>query len=105
MARESFWPEETSTQLYIERCGNGKEILGKIQAKWPGIKLEEFEMEAEYTHTSCLTYDLYDSSDYTNFLCITASAEYFDRISKEREDSDTKREIEGIAASAGGIKP
>lgn len=34
-------------------------------------RYSEFEITSEYIHTSCLGYDLYDSSDYTHFIVIT----------------------------------
>ena len=82
---QTFWPDDTEDTLYID---NGlfesslEEIWKKIRAKWPGIKMSELSFGAEHIHTNCLGYDLYDSSDYTNFICIKASLEYFKRINQ-----------------------
>ncbi|MDO8429781.1 MAG: hypothetical protein Q7S73_00230 [bacterium] len=78
------WPEETKETLYIEGTlgMNFQELYEKIQAKWPGITMEEIQIEPEYFHTHCITYDVYDSGDWTNFFCITASKEYFERTGR-----------------------
>jgi len=81
----SFWPDNTADKLYIPDYAGGiggAELWKKIQEKWPGITMEELYIASEHIHTDHLTYDLYDSSDYTNFLCITALKEYFDRTRK-----------------------
>ena len=87
---ESFWPQDTRKDLYIDR-GSGKEgnrIWEMIQEKWPGIKMNEFYMSAEHIHTKCLTYDLYDSSDYTDFIRDRGG----ERISIESEKRKRERE-------------
>jgi len=33
--------------------------------------LEDIQITSEKIHTGCLTYDLYDSSDYTEFVILT----------------------------------
>ena len=89
---ESFWPQDTRKDLYID-SGSGKEgnrIWEMIQEKWPGIKMNEFYMSAEHIHTKCLTYDLYDSSDYTDFIHIEADNVYLDRIREEKEGKRTQ---------------
>jgi len=55
-----------------------------ILERWPGIKMNEFTLEAEHIQTEHLGYDLYESCDYTNFICIEASEEYFERMKKEK---------------------
>ena len=69
-----FWPDDTDMVMYIETgysSTNLDELIEKINEKWPDSKLSEFEITSEYIHTSCLGYDLYDSSDYTHFIVIT----------------------------------
>ncbi|MOA42290.1 hypothetical protein D3C78_1643290 [compost metagenome] len=46
----------------VERC---KEHFGE------DFQLEHAEIEAEYIHTSCLGYDLYDAGDWTRYIHIT----------------------------------
>ncbi|MBI4992055.1 MAG: hypothetical protein HZB99_02450 [Candidatus Harrisonbacteria bacterium] len=87
------WPKDTKDTLYIESSYNSinlGELWGKIQLKWPSITMKELEITAEHIHTDHLSYDLYDSSDYTNFLCITASPEYFKRTAKPEVLTATK---------------
>lgn len=69
-----FWPDDTDTMMYIESGYSSvklNDLIEKINEKWPGSKMSDFEISSEYTHTSCLGYDLYDSSDYTHFIVIT----------------------------------
>lgn len=74
----STHPENTETTLYIY-CG----MMGTYQQNF-GFLLEaakrhfgdnidffDLEITAEYIHTRCLTYDLYDPSDYDNYIVIT----------------------------------
>jgi len=65
-----FWPEDTATKIYIPGDCDMETILERIQAKWPGTNLSNITIEPDYIHTTCLGYDLYDPSDYTNFLII-----------------------------------
>lgn len=69
-----FWPDDTDTVMCIESGYSPIKLIDlieKINEKWPGVELSEFEITSEYIHTSCLGYDLYDSSDYTHFIVIT----------------------------------
>lgn len=64
-----FWPDETDDQFYIVEHASLADILERAKEKWgEDISLEEINVESLYIHTSCLTYDAYDSSDYTKFL-------------------------------------
>ena len=70
---EDFWPDNTETELYIANCG--MTLLYIIDAAkehfGTDIDLDSLEIEAKKIHTSCITYDLYDPSDYTDFIVIT----------------------------------
>ena len=79
MASE-FWPKDTGKQFYLYGKTDLQTIMNRAHQKWSGITLSEIEIEPEYVHTDHLTHDLYDSSDWANFLCITASDEYFERV-------------------------
>jgi len=65
-----FWPQDTDTEIYIAGECDMEDILSRISKKWPGAKLSEISIEADYIHTKCLGYDLYDPGDYTKFLLI-----------------------------------
>ena len=71
---KDFWPDNTPGILYIESSYaeiGFADIIHQIVTHFgDGIPLTDFTISAEYIHTSCLTYDLYDSSDWTNFLVI-----------------------------------
>ena len=69
---KDFWPDDDENTMY-RLSGNDslQEIIELAQEKWPGSSLEDIIISAEKIHTSCLTYDLYDPSDYTDFVIIT----------------------------------
>ena len=67
-----FWPDDSENQFYLPYGTCMSDILEKISSKFgPTVSMDDIEIAPEYIHTSCLGYDRYDSSDYTNFLCIT----------------------------------
>lgn len=68
-----FWPDNTENEFYLcnESPMSLKELVAEIDAYWEGVNdLDQIEISSEEIHTSCLTYDGYDSSDYTQFLVI-----------------------------------
>lgn len=68
---QCFWPDETDTGFYLEYSTTLSDILNQARVKWgEDIDLTKLKISPQYIHTDCLTYDCYDSSDYTNFLLI-----------------------------------
>ena len=69
---KTYWPDDTDTEMYLdaEQIWTKAEIQSRIDEKWPGVSSENIVMSAEYIHTDCLTYDLYDPMDYTTFIII-----------------------------------
>ena len=90
----TFRPDDTEKTFYIFAGEDfGQELEGlwdQAQKKWPGIRMDEISIEANHIQTRNIGYDRYDSSDYSNFLCIIASGEYFERIKKEKEKKEKK---------------
>lgn len=70
---ECFTPDDTDTEMYINTfvSVDMEDVNNRIKEKWPDAKLSDINIAAEYIHTDCLGYDLYDSSDYTNYIVIT----------------------------------
>lgn len=68
---QTFWPDDDDSTFYIESYASLGCIMSKAAEKWPGASVDDIEITAEYIHTDCLGYDLFDSSDYTNFLRVT----------------------------------
>jgi hypothetical protein len=67
-----FRPDDTSYCFYIEVSADLDDIFGKAKERFgEDVKLSELRIEAEYIHTDFIDYDLFDSSDWTNYLCIT----------------------------------
>ena len=69
---KTFWPDDTDTLMYLEssRGFTMDEIQEKIEEKWPGVSASNIMFDSEYIQTDCLSYDLYDSRDYTDFIKI-----------------------------------
>jgi hypothetical protein len=68
---KTFWPDDTEDEFFIAGSASLEAILDLAKAKWPGIELIDIHIEPQNIHTDCLTYDLYDSGDYTQFLRIS----------------------------------
>lgn len=69
-----FNPDDTETEMYISSDWTDvslSQILEEAQEKWPGCNLSQLSIRAEHMQTTCLGYDRYDPTDYTNFLRIT----------------------------------
>ena len=70
---KTFWPDDDDTTLYLasgwltlaDLLQHAKDHFGE------DVKMEDIEVSAENIHTDCLTYDLHDASDYTNFIVLT----------------------------------
>jgi hypothetical protein len=74
---KNFWPDDIEgNTIYLD--GSASLSLSHIiekakEAFGASIDFDDIEISTEYIHTSCLGYDLYDSSDYTCFIVITYS--------------------------------
>jgi hypothetical protein len=73
-AIKNFWPEDTENEMYLDGsfCVSLTlaDLIEKAKEKWPGIELDGIDIRAEYIHTRCITYDLYDSGDWTTFIVL-----------------------------------
>lgn len=68
---QDLWPQNDENTLYIESdFYDLEEIINQAKEKWPNVNISNLEVSAEHIHTSCLNYDLYDPSDWTNFIVI-----------------------------------
>lgn len=65
----SFYPEDTDTTFFVLENTDMQSILDKAKEKWgDDIQLCDIQVNPTYIHTRCIGYDMYDSSDYDNFL-------------------------------------
>ena len=83
-----FEPDDSKSEMYLKTDFSSisfQEIWEKCREKWPGIKMDEIHLDAQHIQTECLGYGRYDRMDYTNFICITSSSEYFERMKKPTE--------------------
>lgn len=68
---KDYWPDDDESTIYLSSsCDSLQDLIELAQNKWPGINLSEIEITAEKIHTHCLTYDLYDPGDYTEFIIL-----------------------------------
>lgn len=67
-----FWPDDDADNLYITGSPLLDEIVERARAHFgERFDLNRIIIEPEHIHTSCLTYDQYDGSDWTNFIHIS----------------------------------
>ncbi|MNK14368.1 hypothetical protein D3C87_324830 [compost metagenome] len=67
---ETFWPDDKPYEFYMAITATMEEIQNRCKEQWPEYTPEQIQIFPERIHTDCLTYDLYDSCDYTYFLRI-----------------------------------
>lgn len=72
---DTFWPDNTETEFYIETSGSIslKDAIEQAAVYFKTSTYElmtEADIQAEWIHTDCLYYDRYDSTDYTSFIRI-----------------------------------
>lgn len=68
---KDFWPDDTENEFYLTGDSNLEHIIELAKEKFGAdISLDDISIRSEYIHTSCLTYDQYDPSDYTNFIVV-----------------------------------
>lgn len=72
-----FTPDNDETTLYIECQGRDipfNEVLEQIKSHFgTDVDLETISISSDKIHTRCRHYDLYDSTDYDDYLVITRS--------------------------------
>lgn len=70
-----YWPDDSEEAFYIAHGTTLAVILIACKEKWgDNTNLEDISITPENIHTNCLTYDLHDSGDYTQFLRIELEA-------------------------------
>ncbi len=73
---KSFWPDDAEDEFYIEREATLADIIEGVRSRWgEDVSFDDIIIESEYIHTDCITYDLYDPSDYTNFILVKRKKE------------------------------
>lgn len=69
---QCFTPDDTDTCFYVEDNIRLADLLVKIKEKFgDDVNYNSVDIQPEYIHTHALTYDQYDASDYTKYLCVT----------------------------------
>lgn len=72
MSDNSFTPKDTETTFYILGESSLSNIIDLVKEKWgEDTDLDDVTIESEYIHTRCINYDLYDSSDYDEYIVVT----------------------------------
>jgi hypothetical protein len=71
---KTFWPDDDEKTMYIKSEGWGctmADLMQHITDKWgEDVQMTDIEVHSEKIHTDCLTYDLYDAGDYTDFIVL-----------------------------------
>lgn len=68
---KDYWPDDTDTILYIsDENIEFNDLCERIKEKFGLSSFDNIMISSERIHTSCLTYDLYDPMDYTNFIVV-----------------------------------
>lgn len=74
-------PENTPEVLYL-LSGTSKSIadlLSEVKNHFGAdVNLDDLLIESEYIHTRCLTYDLFDPTDYDDYLVVTLKKKTLD---------------------------
>ena len=70
---ETNYPKDTDTEFYIQNECTLSEILERVKDKWPDVDIDNITIESEYRHVTCLTYDLYDPSNYERYIKVSKS--------------------------------
>lgn len=69
---KTYWPDDDENTLFIPRSETLSVLLDRIKSHFgEDVDFDSLDIEAQKIHTNCLTYDLYDPSDHTDFLVIT----------------------------------
>lgn len=70
---QNFWPDDTDDEFYLESSYQHsiEDILELAKNKWGDISISDIMITCQNIHTNCITYDLHDPSDYTEFLIIS----------------------------------
>lgn len=68
---KDFWPDDTPTEMYLMSGGHTiQDLIDLAKEKWPNANFEDISISSQKIHTQCLTHDVYDGSDYTDFLIL-----------------------------------
>ena len=65
-----FEPDDTKNILYFRSGISLAEIMDIVSKQWPDTCESEILISSEHIQTSCIGYDLYDASDYTDFIIV-----------------------------------
>ena len=68
---ETNYPKDTEFSFYIEKEATFQDIYNRMSEKWGAFDFSKVAITSEYRHVNALSHDLYDASDYTEYLVIT----------------------------------
>ena len=68
----NYTPQNDKDTLYIPHNTDLEELIQKVKEHFgEDVEFSKVCVTPENIHTHCLTYDLHDPSDYTDYLVIT----------------------------------
>lgn len=68
---QNYWPDNTESKFYLAYNPTLSDLIEHAKTYFGDrYNPDKIDISSEYIHTSALTYDVYDSTDYTNFIII-----------------------------------
>lgn len=68
---KTYLPDDTDTMLYFSHDTSLDELIAAARRKWgDAVKFECIDIRAEHIHTDCIGHDVYDPSDYTDYVVL-----------------------------------
>lgn len=66
----SLTPKNDKNTLYLPSGTDLISMLESIRNHFPNTSYKDLKISAEHFHARCITYDLYDSQDYDEYIVI-----------------------------------
>jgi hypothetical protein len=64
-------PVDTDNDMWLSGYLSLSDILEKVKEKWPDANIEDVEISSVNHHEYSVGYDLYDSSDYVQYIYVS----------------------------------
>lgn len=73
---KAYWPDDGPEIMHLTSDSQHSlaAIIETCKNKWPDTDFNDLLFESKKIQTDCLGYDLYDPSDYTDFIIITRAS-------------------------------
>lgn len=66
------FPVDTDKVLWIESSGKSlQDLIDSAKEKWPDVEFSKIDIQAIKHHQYSIYYDLYDDSDYVDYVVLS----------------------------------